>query len=234
MIESDVRGFKLSRARTSAYWDRLHYVMLASFFGRQKFLLEENLEAHAQIGNDNNSESPAAIGEAQWRSRLATSLHALPGRFSTKSAHSTACRRALPARPLTGLLPQTCLADNLLHDCSRRGGEMTRACPPTPLCGLHRTVAAVQLYGRRQGPVVLWRSSQAPASSGSPLRNRFTARDGRPPQRGARSRRPAHFRLCRHDDGHTGAQQLHERHRAKRPVTIAGRSDGRSTQGVRT
>jgi len=23
-IESDVRGFKLSRARTSAYWDRLH------------------------------------------------------------------------------------------------------------------------------------------------------------------------------------------------------------------
>ena len=29
-IECDVRGFKLSRAGTSTYWDRLDYVMLAS------------------------------------------------------------------------------------------------------------------------------------------------------------------------------------------------------------
>jgi len=34
--------------------------------------------------------------------------------------------------------------------------------------------------------------------------------------------------------GHSEAQQLHERHHSKQPVTIAGRSDGRSTQGVRT
>jgi len=28
-------------ARTATYWDRLDYVLLVSFFGRQKFLLQE-------------------------------------------------------------------------------------------------------------------------------------------------------------------------------------------------
>src|SRR5215831_2687451 len=32
-IECDVRGFKLPRAWISTYWDRLDYIMLASFFG---------------------------------------------------------------------------------------------------------------------------------------------------------------------------------------------------------
>ena len=86
-IECDVRGFKLSRARISTYWDRLDYVMLTSFFGEAEIPLRGNIEAPAQqIEDDDNSDSPAAIGVAQWRSRLATSLPALPGRLSTKSA----------------------------------------------------------------------------------------------------------------------------------------------------
>src|SRR6516164_8209311 len=115
-IECDLRGFKLSRAWISTYWDRLDYVMLTSFFGEAEIPLRGNIEAHAQqIGDDDNSDSPAAIGVAQWRSCLATSLPALPRRFSTKSAHSNTCRRALPARPLSRLLRQSWPTDNLFH-----------------------------------------------------------------------------------------------------------------------
>ena len=62
-IECDVRGFKLSRARISTYWDRLDYVMLASFFGEAEIPLGGNIEAAAQqIGDDGNSELPAPSG----------------------------------------------------------------------------------------------------------------------------------------------------------------------------
>jgi hypothetical protein len=61
--------------------------MLASFFGEAEIPLRGNIEAPAQqMEDDDNSDSPAAIGIAQWRSRLATSLPALPERLSTKSA----------------------------------------------------------------------------------------------------------------------------------------------------
>ena len=42
-IEYGVRGFKLSRAWISTYWDRLDYVMLSSFFGEAEIPLRVNI-----------------------------------------------------------------------------------------------------------------------------------------------------------------------------------------------
>src|SRR5215469_2289065 len=62
-LEDRVRcpWLQASRARTSAYWDRLHYVMLASFFGRQKLLLEEISKPMRKSGGIVNLTSQGAF-----------------------------------------------------------------------------------------------------------------------------------------------------------------------------
>ena len=83
-------------------------------------------------------------------------------------------------------------------------------------CGegcLRGVVASVQLHGRGQGPDIFGRGARRRrCQAHKPCDIALPRGDERSRRGRARSQRPGHLRLCRHDDGDTRAQQLYDRH----------------------
>jgi len=100
---------------------------------------------------------------------------------------------------------------------------------------LRRLVAAVQLHGRHQRPIVYCRGARERRCEAGQPRNFALSRGyKRSRECSARSKGPRHLWLCREDNGHARAKQLHNRHftpRTRRPPGTRRAAVVRGTEG---